>query len=349
MEVYLREVKHLFEASLPPRKLHTMSEKLQGEFHEKLQSSDISMLPSYHHTLPTGHERGTFLALDVGGSNFRLALIELKGRSVSGDGFHTKRNKCFAIDTTVRALQGRQFFDWIAERIEDMLAEDCHESDQGMSPLAMGLAWSFPIEQTSRRSGSLLTMGKGFNAINGVEGQDLCDLIMTPCRKRGLNVELQTIVNDSSATLLSQAYRDSSTRISLIHGTGTNAAVYLPVSALSSSKFGNRPKAWHVAAQHVLVNTELSMFGKSIIPMTRWDEQLNKMHSLPDFQVLEYKVGGRYLGEIVRLIVVEAVEECGLFDGLLPATLQNPYSLDTGTLAVFERYVSAVEHSRVTN
>lgn len=339
MDEYLQEVGHLFKAPLSPRNLHAMSDELQEEFHEKLQLSDISMLPSYHHTLPSGHERGTFLALDVGGSNFRLALIELKGPSTLVDGFHTKHNRCFPIDTQVRALKGPRFFDWLAQRIEEVLADDHHESDRGETPLAMGLAWSFPIEQTSRRSGYLLAMGKGFDATQGVQGQDLCDLIMRPCKERGLNVQLQTIVNDSSATLLAQAYRDSSTRISLIHGTGTNAAIFLPVSALSKSKFGDRPASWHAAAKHVLVNTELSMFGKDVIPMSRWDEHLNQTHTLPDFQSFEYKVAGRYMGEIARLILVEAIEECGLFDGTMPLRLGDAYALDTGILAEFERFV----------
>lgn len=149
---------------------------------------------------------------------------------------------------------------------------------------------------------------------------------------------MQAIVNDSSATLLSQAYRDQSTRMSLILGTGTNAAIQLPVSAFAHDKFGTRPQSWHDAAENVLVNTEVSMFGKTVLEKTRWDDELNMNHQYPDFQPLEHLVGGRYLGEIVRLILVEAIGTAGLFHGNMPAHLQEPYMLDTGVIAVFERY-----------
>ena len=337
MDEYLDEVKNLFEAPLQPKKLHALSGSLQEEFHDKLQSSTISMLPSYQHTLPTGHERGLYLAMDVGGSNFRLALVELTGKDSARDGMHVKCNRSFPIDRKVRSLEGRSFFDWMAARIQEMLAVDHQQSENGCKPLPMGLAWSFPIEQTSDRGGSLLAMGKGFNATHGVEGLDICDLIMAPCIERGLNVELQTIVNDSSATLLSQAYRDPTTRVSLILGTGTNAAIYLPVSALGKAKYGQRPQAWYDAADRVLVNTELSMYGKDKLPVSRWDTHINDTHMMPDFQPLEYKVGGRYLGEIVRLILVEAIRESGLFDGEMPLRFDEPYSLETGVIAAFER------------
>jgi hexokinase len=153
---------------------------------------------------------------------------------------------------------------------------------------------------------------------------------------QNLPVRLEAIVNDSSATLLSQAYRNPSTRLALILGTGTNAAIHLPVSSLASSKYGTRPQAWHDEATHVLVNTELSMFGKNVLPVTRWDEDLNRNHMRPDFQPFEHLVSGRYLGEIVRLILVEAIRTAGLFGGETPARLAEPYALDTGTLAAIE-------------
>jgi len=338
MDDYLAKIRTFFEDTVSTPNLLALSEHLQAECLERLQSSNISMLPSYHHTLPTGHETGTFLALDMGGSNFRLALVQLNGKSLGDDSMHVKRTKIFPIDARVRALHGTAFFDWVAERIEEMLDTDGHEADHGSGPLPMGLAWSFPIEQTSARSGFLLQMGKGFCATNGVQGRDLCELIMTPCVRRGLNVQLQSIVNDASATLLAQAYREPSTRISLILGTGTNSAVFLPVSALAREKFGTRPEEWFETADHVIVNTELSMYGKDALPSSPWDDRLNEMHQLPDFQPFEHRVGGRYLGEIVRLILVEAMHVAGLFDGELPTGLEESYALDTGVLAAIERY-----------
>jgi len=147
---------------------------------------------------------------------------------------------------------------------------------------------------------------------------------------------MASIVNDSSATLLSRAYEDPSTRFAVILGTGFNIAVHLPVSALATSKYKGYPQKWLDEATHVLVNTELSMFGKNIFPTTRWDEQLNATHVRPDFQPFEHMISGRYLGEVVRLIIVEAVKTAGLFSGEMPEKLSELYSLETGTLAAME-------------
>lgn len=38
------------------------------------------MLPSYVRSTPNGKEKGNFLALDLGGTNFRVLLITIDGR-----------------------------------------------------------------------------------------------------------------------------------------------------------------------------------------------------------------------------------------------------------------------------
>lgn len=190
--------------------------------------------------------------------------------------------------------------------------------------------------QTSLGGGLLLGMGKGFLATKGLLGQDLGEIIKFACKKQGLEVELGAIVNDSTAALLSQAYVHASTHFGLILGTGSNIAVHLPVSALSRSKYGNRPPAWFDTASHVIVNTEVSMFGKGVLPLTRWDELLNASHPRPEFQPLEHCCSGFYLGEICRLALIEAIESTGVLGGELPPSLEKPYSFDTETLSRIE-------------
>ncbi len=183
-------------------------------------------------------------------------------------------------------------------------------------------------------------MGKGFLAADGLVGQDLGEIIRAACGRQGLEVELAAIVNDSAAALLSQAYVNSATRFGLILGTGVNIAVHLPVSAVGRPKFGARPAAWFEKASHVVINTELGMFGSGILPRTRWDQMLNDSHPKPDFQPLEHLVSGFYMGEMCRLALVEAIDSTGIFGGVVPPDLLLPYSLDTETLSLIEAYVN---------
>lgn len=163
--------------------------------------------------------------------------------------------------------------------------------------------------------------------------------MLTPWQN--LDIRIDTIVNDSSSSLLAAAYHNKATRIAVILGTGTNASIHLPTSSLAASKFGPRPKAWHDKATHVLVNTEISMFGAHIFPTTPWDDMLNAEHPNPAFQPLEHLVGGRYLGELVRLVLLDGIRHTGLFDGQLPHNF-DAYELSTETISAVERDESAL-------
>lgn len=125
----------------------------------------------------------------------------------------------------------------------------------------------------------------------------------------------------------------------LILGTGVNVAAHLPVELIGSCKLGDRPSDWRDLAHHVIVNTELSMFGRGVLQLTPWDIQLNQAHPRPDFQPFEHLVGGRYMGEIARLVLIDGVEHANLFNGILPVLLTERYSLDTEVLAHLQSYV----------
>ncbi|KAL2016870.1 hypothetical protein VTK56DRAFT_2904 [Thermocarpiscus australiensis] len=338
---FLAEAERLLLDLNSPGALKRLSRELKRQFQAGLRSSPACMLPSYNSQLPTGHESGQYLALDVGGSTLRVALVELRGRGTSGCERRILRMDSFQIDSHVRNLRGTDFFDWMAEKIHRTIGQDSEKGHSPDRPLLMGLAWSFPIEQTSSKGGKLLGMGKGFLANEGLIGEDLGDIIKLACQKTGLHVELSGIVNDSSATLLSEAYLTPSTRLGLILGTGVNIAIHLPVTTIGQPKYGDRPSSWHEKASHVIVNTELGMFGKDILPLTKWDKLLKAAHPLPDFQPLEQVVSGYYLGEICRLALVDAIATTGVFGGVVPPSLQAPYSLDTETLSIIEADTSS--------
>lgn len=177
-------------------------------------------------------------------------------------------------------------------------------------------------------------MGKSFLACDGLMGQDLgatCNKIFQELR---VNVEVVSIVNDSNATLLSSAYSSPSARFGLILGTGVNIAAHLPVNLIGKSKFGERPDSWYEQASHVMVNTELGMFGRDILPLTRWDKILKAGHERPDFQPMEHLVSGYYLGEVFRIALVEAIKTTGLLGGKIPPLLLDAYAMDTGTMSL---------------
>src|SRR4051812_977006 len=54
---------------------------LEEEEHGLRTNSDAisAMIPSYVNSLPTGDEKGSFLSLDLGGTNCRAAAVQLLG------------------------------------------------------------------------------------------------------------------------------------------------------------------------------------------------------------------------------------------------------------------------------
>ncbi|KAG5984008.1 hypothetical protein E4U55_006373 [Claviceps digitariae] len=332
---FLKEAEAALLGPISGEGLHELSIELKKQFIERLQKDKQCMLPSFSHQLPFGTEQGEYVALDVGGSTLRVAVVALRGREAIVDkqseiiSMHSYR-----IDKNVKNLRGMQFFGWMAEKVRETLAGSCCYANSPEKPLPVACAWSFPIEQTSMGGGKLLPMGKGFLADQGLLGEDLGEIIKQACKNQDLHVELRTILNDSSACLLSRAYSYTNTRFGLILGTGVNLAAHLPVLGIGKNKFGVRPKGWFSEATHVIVNTELGMFGHNILPLTRWDQALTNQHPRPDFQPLEHLVSGMYLGEIVRLILLEAIEKTGIFGGIVPPSLKGQYSLGTDTLSM---------------
>lgn len=143
---FLDEVEAAFRDSTKEASLLAFSEGLRKEFAESLLENPQCMLPSYNHQLPSGHECGTYLALDVGGSTFRVALIKLAGKECKGKEIEIVELKSFKIKNVERQLVGVEFFDWMADRILDTLSGEKERYEMSETPLSVGLSWSFPIE-----------------------------------------------------------------------------------------------------------------------------------------------------------------------------------------------------------
>jgi hypothetical protein len=146
IEDFLKEARELLVGPSEGDGLREFAARLKVQFREGLLSNPECMLPSYNHQLPNGCERGQYLALDVGGSTLRVALVELRSREARGCESGIIRMKSFEIGPVVKDLEGMAFFNWMAARIVETVAEHVKQDDGSEKPLPMGLAWSFPIE-----------------------------------------------------------------------------------------------------------------------------------------------------------------------------------------------------------
>jgi hexokinase len=152
-------------------------------------------------------------------------------------------------------------------------------------------------------------------------------------------LKIAAITNDTIATLASLAYcvkslPNSRVVAGVIVGTGCNATIPMKFSELGEAK-AQRIKARNPDAVETVVNTEITIAGACgpLKPYTtKWDRQLDEACARPGFQPLEYMTGGRYIGELVRLIFFDYMTQAHsppVPSSSLPAQVVHSYSFTT--------------------
>lgn len=152
-------------------------------------------------------------------------------------------------------------------------------------------------------------------------------------------LKITAITNDTIATFASLAYTvkslpNSRVAAGVIVGTGCNATIPMKFSSLGTSKVEpikrNKPDAIET-----VVNTEITIAG-ACGPLqaitTDWDRELDEACARPGFQPLEYMTGGRYIGELIRIIFFNYMtkgHKPPVPAASLPATLVHSYSFTT--------------------
>nr|AIW65572.1 hexokinase 1B [Tigriopus japonicus] len=267
-------------------------------------SSSVKCLPTFVRNMPSGQEKGKYLALDLGGTNFRVLVVELFG-SPQKQPLITVRK--YPIPVEVRSGSGEQLFDHIASSIMNFLSEIHLNPDN----LALGFTFSFPCEQSKLTSAKLTQWTKGFSC-SGVVGEDICTLLRASLDKQGLEgIRICALLNDTTGCLLSCSLRESRCQVGLIVGTGCNAC-YVEncqnIKALPDELEGD-----------MVVNTEWGAFGELgelDFIRTKWDRVVDQESINPGKQIFEKMISGMYLGALVRQVLLELVSQGSLFQGV---------------------------------
>jgi hexokinase len=169
---------------------------------------------------------------------------------------------------------------------------------------------------------------KGF-ACEGVEGVDVVDLLQEAFHRRGLSIEIKAVINDTVGTLVAHAYSDPQTFISVILGTGTNAAYVERSSNIEK---------WPHEDGEVIINTEWGAYHEeSVLPITEYDNLLDRQSANPKKQIFEKMISGMYLGEITRLVLVDLTKTGVLFNGNGGSQLFRKDAFDTAHMSRIER------------
>lgn len=88
----------------------------------------------------------------------------------------------------------------------------------------------------------------------------------------------------------------------------------------------------------IAINTEYGAFDNEhkVLPLTRFDDEIDRASPRPGQQTYEKMVAGLYLGGLLRLVLVELNEAGKLFKGQDTSRLRSPGSTDSEFLTTVE-------------
>uniref|UniRef100_A0A8C2KVQ7 Hexokinase-2 n=1 Tax=Cyprinus carpio TaxID=7962 RepID=A0A8C2KVQ7_CYPCA len=322
--------------ALSPTQLQEVKAKMRVELERGLKkdshpTASVKMLPTYVYRTPDGTERGKYLALDLGGTNFRVLVVKIRTGMRNSVRMY---NKIYAIPLEIMQGTGEELFDHIVQCISDFL------DYMGMknTRLPLGFTFSFPCNQTGIDKGDLVCWTKGFKATE-CEGYDVVDMLREAIKRRNeFDLDIVAIVNDTVGTMMTCGYEDPKCQIGLIAGTGSNVCY---MEEMKNIEFVEGDEG------QMCVNTEWGGFGANdnIEDIrTRYDREVDGGSLNPGKQRFEKMTSGMYLGEIVRRILIDLTKHGLLFRGRITERLKTKGIFETNDRLALLQVRSILQH-----
>ncbi|XP_054892321.1 hexokinase-1 [Poeciliopsis prolifica] len=296
-------------------------------------TASLKMLPTFVRSIPDGTEKGDFIALDLGGSEFRILRVK-----VSYGNKQTVQMESEVYDTPDEIMHGSgtRLFDHVAECLGNFMKKH----DIKDKKLPVGFTFSFPCRQTKLDEGYLIKWTKRFKA-SGVEGADVVQLLSKAIEKRGdYEADIMAVVNDTVGTMMTCGFDDQRCEVGIIIGTGTNACYMEELRHIDLVE-GDEGR--------MCVNTEWGAFGDdgSLEDIrTQFDIEIDRGSLNPGQQLFEKMVSGMYMGELVRLVLVKMAREGLLFEGRITAELLTKGTLPTKLVSLMEKSKEGISKAK---
>ena len=292
--------------------LHEMERGLEGK------TSSLMMLPTYlaaEGDIPKGE---TVIALDAGGTNFRVAAVSIDSKGIPV----IKNFKKFPMPGTEegKSVSRDDFFSTIAGYMS-------HVADVSSK---IGFCFSYPTEMLPSGDGRLITFTKEVKAPE-VEGALIGKNLLNALKKSGIRDDKKIVIlNDSVATLLAGETGHSGQHfesyIGFILGTGMNTC-YVEKTA-NITKIEQDPKL----PAHQIINIESGKFaaftGGSV------DQEFAASTAKPEESLFEKKISGAYQGALALAVLKKAADD-NLFSSRTAASIREIKTLETITMDGF--------------
>ena len=258
---------------------------------------------------PISLKGGKYMGVDVGGTYLRTALVD-----VTLDGRLDEASLVFEefvipdhlkVANRYRSAKGNDIFRFIAGRIEQTLAASSDPDAQ----YKIGLTFAFPMRLTSASSGRLT------EAMASIKGWTMPDLVdkdpaqtlqkVLAARQLG-HLKIYALADDTVGTLIAGEILNAHAYGAGVVGTGMDVAIWENDSVVD------------VAAGRFNLKS-----CREIV--TSFDRLVDRHSGNSGQRLLEKMIAGKFMPELLRVILVEFIHNESLFDGHSSSVLESSY------------------------
>ena len=247
----------------------------------KTENAEIQCIPTFI-APKTTHIKGKSLVLDLGGTNYRVAIVDFDKATPT-----VHPNNGWKKDMSIMKSVGytrEELFKELADMIIGIKREE---------EMPIGYCFSYPAESVPGGDAKLLRWTKGVDIkemVGEFIGKPLLDYLNERNKIKFTGIK---VVNDTIASLFAGLTDNSyDAYIGLIVGTGTNMATFIPADKIE--KLDQSCNAHGL----IPVNLESGNFHPPFL--TAVDDTVDAISGNPGKQRFEKAVSGMYLGDILK-------------------------------------------------
>ena len=287
-----------------PRYIKQMNEGLRGR-------GMLPMLPTYIHGKFSIAGGRTALAVDVGGTHLRIAMVSV---DCNGDVVVEGLKKA-----ELPGLKEKISYGWFFNALAGHIAPYAAHAD------IIGFSFSHRMQHLNNTEGMVLSLSKEL-CVKGIENKKLADNLKNALGKFGISDTKIVVLNDTVGVAASMAYKTSEydSFVGLVLGTGTNTCYIEDSKNIRKISCADTPS--------MFINVESAEYvpkGTGV-----FDAQLNSMTDLPGAGQLEKMISGRYIGNLLWLALKQAAKE-SLLSQNFSMRIHNRGALDTIAMSDF--------------
>lgn len=268
-------------------------------------SSSIRSYESFLPELPKGTETGKYLALDINGSNLRMVCTVIESKKIIYD-----ICKLVIIPSAFMAGTATEMCDFVTDSLYAFLKRQKLQDDE----FIMTLVFIPYVHQSGLKEAIVLKWTGGF-VCTGMLNQNIVQLMQDAIDRRGdLHVSIEACITEPIGALFSVAWRYPSCRIASTSNDFCNACYFKTLIKDDEVDEENAS-----SQRTLLIDCQWWTFGDhgelEFIRST-YDRDLDRSSLYPGMGTFHKMMSHIFLGELVRITLIQLCQEGLLFEGI---------------------------------